>query len=78
MAILKKEIGVLERALASSTTCEDTSNYIRGMHITCGRPAVTTVYHERDRKSYAMCEMCADHNINNRDGQEVEDIRGSH
>lgn len=77
MAILKKEIGVDGIALATSGTCEETSDYIRGMHITCGRPAVTTVYHKHDRKSYAMCEMCADHNINNRGGQEVEDIHGS-
>lgn len=69
--ILKKEIGIEGCNLSPSTTCEDSSNFVNGMHWTCGRPAMKSVYHERDNKSYAMCDMCADHNIRNRGGLEV-------
>lgn len=70
--ILKEKIGTEGCNPSPSTTCEETSNFVNGMHWTCGRPAMKTVYHRRDNKSYAMCDVCAYHNINNRDGLLVD------
>lgn len=36
-----------------------------------GAPADSIVWHDRDRRCYFMCAMCADHNVKNRGGKLV-------
>jgi hypothetical protein len=48
-----------------TATCEETTGMIREEYLRCGKPAVAIIK-SRDVNPYAMCLMCADHNINNR------------
>jgi hypothetical protein len=45
-------------------------NYIR-----CGEGSVMLVYHERDARTYPMCERCGRHNVDNRGGIQVAALR---
>lgn len=45
----------------------------RDFYVPCNKPAETLVYHKRDDRTYRMCEMCADHNIRNRGGEDRGD-----
>lgn len=36
------------------------------VYVPCGRPAAVVVKHDRDENLYAMCDMCAFHNVKNR------------
>lgn len=56
---------------AKPGTCEEASMFAPpGCYLPCGNPAVTRVHHRRDDRTYNMCEMCADHNIKNRGGED--------
>ena len=52
-------------------TCQEVSILSGQFYIACGQPAVAIVYHEKDRRGYYMCEMCACHNVRNRGGKLV-------
>ena len=41
----------------------------RSRYLACGQIAMAIVRHAKDRRSYYMCEMCADHNVKNRGAQ---------
>jgi len=49
-------------------TCQEASPFSSSSYVACGQPATHMVKHRRDRRSYLMCEMCADHNVRNRGG----------
>lgn len=69
--MIKEKIGVEGCNPSPSTTCEEASILSTNFYVPCGKPTVKSVYHRRDNKSYAMCVVCADHNIRNRGGLEV-------
>jgi len=54
--------------------CEEASMLSRKMFIACARPSHTFVYHSKDRRAYAMCLPCSDHNIKNRGGIELQPV----
>lgn len=57
---------------AKPGTCEEASMFAPpGCYLPCGQPATTRVRHERDQRTYNMCDMCADHNIKNRGGKDM-------
>jgi hypothetical protein len=49
-------------------TCQEASQFSRETYIPCGASATSIIWHNKDRKAYAMCDMCADHNVKNRGG----------
>lgn len=49
--------------------CQEASPASKTTYVPCGRPAVHSVRHNRDGRSYNMCEACTDHNVKNRGGQ---------
>lgn len=51
--------------------CEEASMFSLIMKINCGRPAEVIIYHNGDRRAWAMCLACADHNLRNRGGIEL-------
>jgi hypothetical protein len=51
--------------------CEEASMFSHEIYIQCGQPAVAIIWHNKDRRSYAMCEACADNNVRNRNGIEL-------
>lgn len=55
---------------ASPNGCEEASVLSKDHYIPCNKPAVQLVFHERDDRTYRMCEACAWHNIQNRGGQD--------
>jgi hypothetical protein len=57
-------------------SCEEASPMSHATYIACGAPAVALVLHNRDRRTYAMCLACADHNIRNRGGVLVAEKEG--
>jgi hypothetical protein len=68
--VIKANIGAKGRVVSPSPTCEETYTMTGdGRFVTCGKPAAKSVYHKRADKSYAMCQACAHHNINNRGGR---------
>ena len=52
--------------------CQEASlhNPIPNVYLPCNQPAVRLVYHSREDRTYRMCEMCADHNLKNRGGED--------
>ena len=48
--------------------CQETRGMIGEIYIRCLKPASAIIWHNRDRKAYPMCPMCADHNHRNRGG----------
>lgn len=68
-------IGVEGRTPSPSATCEEASIFSTTMYIACGRLATKQVYHERDNRTLAMCDGCADHNVRNRRAQYVEEVK---
>lgn len=52
------------------TKCEEASPLSRQYYIPCGQPAEFMVQ-TRDPRPYAMCAMCADHNVHNRGARYV-------
>lgn len=50
--------------------CEEASPLSHKFYIACGRPAKFVVKN-RDQGPYAMCAMCADHNVRNRGARYV-------
>ena len=55
---------------AKPDCCEEASMLSREFYIPCNQPAVRLVYHSRDKRTYRMCEGCADHNLRNRGGED--------
>jgi len=51
--------------------CREASMFSRETFIPCGKPATSLVWHNKDKRAYPMCDMCADHNIKNRGGIEL-------
>lgn len=51
--------------------CEEVAFAVGVKTFNCGRPAEVIVFHNGDRRAWAMCLMCADHNIRNRGGIEL-------
>lgn len=51
--------------------CEEASPLSYNIKIDCGAPAEVIIWHNKDRRAYAMCFGCADHNIRNRGGIEL-------
>lgn len=51
--------------------CEEASMFSSERYIPCGQVATHLVYHKRDKRIYAMCMACADHNVRNREGKYV-------
>lgn len=43
-------------------------------YIPCGAPAMSIVFHTKDRRGYYMCQPCMDHNVLNRGGKLVAQI----
>ena len=52
-------------------SCEEASMFSRETYIPCGQPATSIVWHNKDKRAYAMCFGCADHNVKNRRGIEL-------
>ncbi len=47
--------------------CQETTGMIGDHYTRCNRPAVVVVKHlGRNEDPYAMCELCASHNVGNR------------
>lgn len=46
--------------------CEEASPASRDHYIPCNKPAKKMIYSKRDKKTYRMCEACADHSVKNR------------
>lgn len=56
----------------SSHRCEETEGMIGDQYLRCGDPAKTLVKHRgRSEGPYWMCPVHADHNIHNRDAEDV-------
>lgn len=55
----------------TGTRCQEASPASRETYTACGRPAEFIVKN-RDPSPYAMCAMCADHNVKNRGAYYVE------
>jgi hypothetical protein len=51
--------------------CEEASAFSITSKIDCGLPAEVIVWHNGDRRAWAMCLGCADHNLRNRGGIEL-------
>ena len=51
--------------------CEEASMFSKETYIPCGQPATSIVWHNKDKRAYAMCFGCADHNVKNRRGIEL-------
>lgn len=51
--------------------CTEASMFSRETKIDCGKPAEFIIWHNSDRRAYAMCDSCADHNVKNRGGIEL-------
>lgn len=64
-----RPIGVEGRNPSPSKTCEEASVLSVETYIPCGRQAKHQIFHPRDNRTYAMCEACASHNLNNRRAQ---------
>jgi len=45
--------------------------FSRETFIPCGDRATSIVWHNKDKRAYAMCFGCADHNVKNRGGIEL-------
>jgi len=54
-----------------SLKCEEASMFSRETFIPCGDRATSIVWHNKDKRAYAMCFGCADHNVKNRGGIEL-------
>jgi hypothetical protein len=52
-------------------TCQEASMFSYGSYIPCGKQASSIIWHNKDRRAYAMCFGCADHNVKNRGGIEL-------
>ncbi|MHB1260308.1 MAG: hypothetical protein ACYC2H_01190 [Thermoplasmatota archaeon] len=52
----------------TGATCQEASPLSAGAYIPCGAPADFTVFHEKDKRAYHMCQPCAAHNTGNRGG----------
>lgn len=65
------------RLKADDHCCEDASALSTTHYIPCNRPAVFIVYSERDKRDYRMCQLCAQHSIQNRDMQVKETYKGA-
>ena len=49
---------------------------INGEPVPCGQPGAKVVFHQHDgRNVYVMCLPCAHHNIRNRGGVELVEMR---
>jgi hypothetical protein len=56
----------------TGATCEEASSLSSQYYIPCGRPAEWIVHFpRRGNGPFAMCAMCADHNVLNRNAQYV-------
>jgi hypothetical protein len=51
--------------------CEEAGPCSFKTKIDCGHPAEVIVWHNGDRRAWAMCFACADHNLRNRGGIEL-------
>ena len=51
--------------------CQEASMFLITTKIDCGKPAEVIVWHNGDRRAWAMCLACADHNLRNRGGIEL-------
>lgn len=60
------------KPIPEDAKCQEASILSGSYYIACGRPAKAIVRHDKDRRSYYMCEMCADHNVRNRGGKLME------
>lgn len=61
---------------AKEGCCEEASPMSAQFYIPCNRPAVALVgWKGRDEKPIRMCDQCEYHNVKNRGGYRVEEIR---
>ncbi len=57
------------KPIPDDATCQEAATGARGLYIPCGAPANKMIRHDKDNRSYFMCETCAEHNIRNRGGK---------
>jgi hypothetical protein len=55
--------------IPADAVCQEASMFSRNSYIPCSRPARHIVRHDKDRRSYYMCDGCMDHNIRARGGK---------
>jgi len=55
----------------SKCPCQEASVLSGSMFVPCGQPGERVVFHQKDRRAYVMCGLCADHNLKNRGGVEL-------
>lgn len=60
------------KPIPPGATCQEASSGFPNAYVPCGRPATAMVRHDKDRRSYFMCEPCAYHNIHNRGAKLVK------
>ena len=50
--------------------CEEAALISQGFYIPCNISATRNIYHSRDKRTYRMCDMCADHNVKRRGAED--------
>jgi hypothetical protein len=60
---------LLPPAVLEGLRCEEASIHSRETFIPCGALAAAVIWHQRDKRAYLMCPMCAWHNVKNRGGR---------
>lgn len=56
---------------AKEHCCEEASPMSHTFYIACNRPATRKIHSDKDRSTYRMCTMCADHNTRSRGMKDV-------
>jgi hypothetical protein len=60
-----------DNSIPREAQCQEASAHSWGLYVPCRKQATTIVHHPKDRRSYYMCDACADHNLRNRGGKLV-------
>lgn len=61
-----------EGVLKEGDRCQEAHAFLSNTrYFPCSQPATRIVFHEKDKRDYAMCDPCADHNVRNRGGTYV-------
>src|SRR5882757_10012436 len=60
---------------ANSNCCEEAAMLSESSYVPCNRPASSIVgWKERNEKPIRMCNICADHNVKNRNGEIIRQL----